>query len=71
MIKSIWQEYHEPRVSNTADIIDKEKFLHLTNKYYLAYLSQGQPQPNVHLASQTQRRPFHAPDSVAGQLLRN
>ena len=31
-VRNIWMEYHEPRVANTADVIEKEKYLHLVNK---------------------------------------
>lgn len=33
VIRNIWMDYHEPRVANTADVITKDQYLHLTNKY--------------------------------------
>ena len=36
-MKDIWIQYHEPRVSNTADILEKDKYLHIVNKYGYYY----------------------------------
>ena len=32
VIKDIWLQYHEPRISNSADVIEKDKYLHIVNK---------------------------------------
>lgn len=31
-IVNIWKEYHEARVSNTADVLDKDQYTHIVNK---------------------------------------
>ena len=35
VVKDIWLQYHEPRVANSADVIEKEKYYHIVNKYIL------------------------------------
>ena len=32
VVKDIWHQYHEPRLANTSDILEKEKYLHIVNK---------------------------------------
>lgn len=34
-IKDIWKEYHEPRVANTADVLSKDQYNHIVNKWLI------------------------------------
>jgi ATP synthase mitochondrial F1 complex assembly factor 1 len=40
VVKSIWEDYHEPRAANIATVIDKEMYEHIKNKYTVSKVDQ-------------------------------
>lgn len=64
-IKDIWKEYHEPRVANTADVLSKDQYNHIVNKW-LIWITQDYAMPIVHHSPASKQWPFQAVDPMAG-----